>query len=163
MLTSGDISDEDRRQVYAVVAARRLQWDNLVWQVPILSLTAQAFLFTIALAADSSRTARVIAGALAMIITVLCVTLMARHRQAELTDAHWLEAYESHLPERYQQHGQSWRARRDSESIDAGMIERLIPRWPGFRVWVIGLALFGLTGVVAVTTAIFWPTLLKGG
>ncbi|MFI9488516.1 hypothetical protein ACIG47_19170 [Promicromonospora sp. NPDC052451] len=104
-----------------------------------------------------------IAGALAMIITVLCVTLMARHRQAEMPDAHWLEAYENHLPEQYQQHGRSWRARRDSESIDASMIERLIPMWPGFRVWVIGLALFGLTGLVAVTTAILWPTLLKGG
>jgi hypothetical protein len=31
-------------QVYQAVAARRLQWDNLVWQVPVLSLTAQAFL-----------------------------------------------------------------------------------------------------------------------
>lgn len=34
---------------YAALAERRLQWDSLLWQVPVLSLTAQAFLFTIAL------------------------------------------------------------------------------------------------------------------
>jgi hypothetical protein len=32
-----------RPDFYTAVAARRLQWDNQVWQVPVLSLTAQAF------------------------------------------------------------------------------------------------------------------------
>jgi hypothetical protein len=33
------------RETYAIVAARRAQFDQLVWQVPVLTLTAQAFLF----------------------------------------------------------------------------------------------------------------------
>lgn len=41
--------------MYAVVAARRAQYHNMLWQVPTMSLTAQAFLFTIALGHDSSR------------------------------------------------------------------------------------------------------------
>ena len=49
------------REAYMVVAARRTQFDQLVWQVPVLSLTAQAFLFSIALAGDASRAARVVA------------------------------------------------------------------------------------------------------
>ena len=54
------------RETYAIVAARRTQFDQLVWQVPVLSLTAQAFLFSIALSADASRTARVIASVLSL-------------------------------------------------------------------------------------------------
>ena len=80
--------------VYQVVAARRLQWDNLVWQVPALCLTAQAFLFTIAIGGTTSRLARIIASVLALLITVLCTTLMARHRQSEIHDANWLARFE---------------------------------------------------------------------
>ena len=53
------MSDLDlSRETYAIVAARRTQFDQLVWQVPVLSLTAQAFLFSIALSHDATRTAR---------------------------------------------------------------------------------------------------------
>lgn len=84
---------DDQHLRYQVVAARRLQWDNLVWQVPVLGLTAQAFLFVTALD-GGSRHAKVVASLLSIMTAVLCVTLMARHRQGELADAHWLEAYE---------------------------------------------------------------------
>jgi hypothetical protein len=50
--------------VYQAVVARRLQWDNLVWQVPLLSLTAQAFLFTIALGSGTTMVARCISAGL---------------------------------------------------------------------------------------------------
>jgi hypothetical protein len=44
------MSDLDlSHETYAIVAARRTQFDQLVCQVPVLSLTAQAFLFSIAL------------------------------------------------------------------------------------------------------------------
>jgi hypothetical protein len=39
-----------------------MQWDALLWQVPSLSLPAQAFLLTIALGPDASRTSRLLAG-----------------------------------------------------------------------------------------------------
>jgi hypothetical protein len=45
---------------YAAIAARRTQWDSLLWQVPTLSLTAQAFLFTIALTQGNDAWARII-------------------------------------------------------------------------------------------------------
>jgi hypothetical protein len=48
------------RDAYAAVAGRRTAFDNMLWQVPIMAFTAQAFLFTIALGSDSSRGARVI-------------------------------------------------------------------------------------------------------
>lgn len=142
--------------VYQAVVARRLQWDNLVWQVPLLSLTAQAFLFTIALGAGTSTVARCIAAGLSLVITFLSITLMARHRQAELVDAHWLEAYDaehfSHLTSPV--HGREFRRRRDAESIDAGWLGKLVPMLPGFKTWVIGLALFGLVALSVVPLAL---------
>ena len=64
-MTDADIAgDNVSRDASAAVAARRTQSDQLVWQVPVLSLTAQAFFFSIALSPDGTRTTRIIASLL---------------------------------------------------------------------------------------------------
>jgi hypothetical protein len=81
-VTDADIArDNISREAYAAVAARRTQFDQLVWQVPVLSLTAQAFLFSIALSPDGTRTARIIASLLSLVMTFLSLHLMVKHRQ----------------------------------------------------------------------------------
>lgn len=82
------------RLLYQTVAARRLQFDNLAWQVPVISLTGQAFLFTIALSGDNSTLARAMASGLAYAAALLSMALISRHRSAEIADADWLRAYE---------------------------------------------------------------------
>lgn len=64
---------DDDHTVYSVVASRRLQWDNLLWQVPVLGLTAQAFLFTTALG-SGDRWSKVIASVLGGVMKVTGVT-----------------------------------------------------------------------------------------
>jgi hypothetical protein len=126
--------------VYQVVAARRLQWDNLVWQVPALSLTAQAFLFTIAIGGTSSRPARIIASLLALVITLLCTTLMARHRQSEIHDAHWLADFETNEWKTntaegeldFRVHGLPFRDRRGAGGVDGGWTDRIVRPLPGY-------------------------------
>jgi hypothetical protein len=146
---------------YQTVAARRLQWDNLLWQVAILSLTAQAFLFSIALGPDSSPFARISASVLAIAVTFLCVTLMARHRQAEVVDAHWLRKFEEEhqLP---RVHGEPWRKARANTPPTVGWLRRAVPLLPGYATWVLGLTLFGLIGVVIVFLTLLWPSALAG-
>jgi len=148
--------------VYAAVAARRLQWDNLLWQVPTLSLTAQAFLFTIALGSDSQRFARVVACVLSLVVTFLSVTLMARYRQGELNDAHWLEQYEMDhgLPV---VHGKQFKRERDDEPLAAGWIGRSIPLLPGFKTRTIGLSLFGVAAVCVLAITWLAPGVLAAG
>lgn len=137
---------------YQVVAARRLQWDNLVWQVPVLSLTAQAFLFVTALG-GGDKWSRVIASVLSLAVTFLSITLMARHRQAELTDAHWLEQYENeHFGQSW--HGHAFRDARDHQGLEVGRLGSLIPMPPGFKTWVLGLSLFGVAAIVALVHAL---------
>lgn len=140
--------------VYAAVAARRTQFDNLVWQVPVLSLTAQAFLFTIALGDGGTRFSRSVACILAMIIAFLTVQLLTKQRQAEITDAHWLEKLEQRTSSIDDfAHGYSWRDRRNDESADAGFFE-LLSRMKGYATWAWGLSLFGVAA--AVTLAVTW-------
>lgn len=148
--------------LYQLVATRRLHWDNLIWQVPVLSLTAQAFLFTIALGADTSRFARVIAASLSLVVTFLSITLMARHRQAALADQKWLEQYdEDHRPELVQQvHGQTFAKRRDEQPLEAGWMDAIIPIYPGFRTWVVGLSLFGMAAAAVLLVTLLIPSLL---
>ena len=140
---------------YQVTAGRRLQWDYLVWQVPMLALTAQAFLFAIALGAGD-RWNRAIASGLIVLTAYLSVTLMARHRQAELADAEWLCDFEERHKDASMQalHGHAFRDRRDAHTqVAIGAIARLVPLRPGFTTWIAGILTFGLGAVFALVRA----------
>lgn len=161
MLHRVSISPQERLIAYQTVEARRLQWDNLLWQVPVLSFTAQAFLFSIALAPDARSAARIIVALLSIVITILSITLMARHRQAEVTDAHWLEEYEEDWPDKDKQHGDAWRLRRNAEKPHGGVLDSIVPLFPGYITWQIGLSFFGLAAIAVIAIAIFAPGLLS--
>lgn len=147
-------------EVYAAVAARRSQFDSLLWQVPVLTITAQAFLFTISLGSDTQAPARIISCLLSLLITFLTLQLFARHRQAEVTDAHWLEDYERHHYGSGQAHGVSWQRSRNQIHPDAGLFSPFA-RLPGFKTWSIGLSLFGVTAIAILIVSIFWPQVLQ--
>src|SRR5687767_14875501 len=66
----------------------------MMWQTPVISLTAQAFLFTIALGPGSSLTSRLIAAFLAAIAAFASVILMRKHRALEEYCSRQLEQFE---------------------------------------------------------------------
>ena len=138
--------------LYQAVAARRMQWDALLWQVPSLSLAAQAFLLTIAFGPDTSRTSRLLASGLAVVAAMLSLHLLIRHRQAEVTDAHWLATYEQqHFGATA--HGPKWRERRNATVIPGPL--GALARIPAFFLWQAALLLFGLVALTAFVLAIF--------
>lgn len=161
MSSNEPMDPEDIRLVYSAVASRRLQWDSLLWQVPVLSLTAQAFLYATVFGPDSSTFGRLASAALSIVITLMSITLMARHRQAEITDARWLESVELRWPGEYRQHGRPWRARRNEEAVDAGWLDKVVPTWPAYKVWTVGLGCFGLISVAAIIAALVQPSLFS--
>jgi len=138
--------------IYSAVASRRNQFDALAWQVPLISFTAQAFLFLIALSPDSSQVARTIAGSLSVLIATLSILLLARHRQGEIADAEWLERVESSMKAELHVHGDPWRKRREAVLPGRGLFSG-IPLLNAYAVWVCGLWLIGATaGFVVVLT-----------
>jgi hypothetical protein len=134
---------------------------ELLWQVPALSLTAQAFLFSIALSPDGTRTTRIIASLLSLVMTFLSLHLMVKHRQAEVADSQWLEAYENKFPapvgaSKWPMHGRSWADYCNSIDPNIGRLGGL-SKLTGFRIWSWGLSAFGMAAIVVLLLTIFMP------
>jgi len=131
------ISDEQ----YNVLAARRVATDSLLWQSPALSLTAQAFLFTITLDSGTVVGARLIAAFLALVVSLVSMQLMTKNRYFEKRDSKMLEEYEKAK----QDDGfQSIHERPDYS--EAAWYEKI----KSYRLWLFMLAIFGTAAVVVI-------------
>ena len=78
-------------EVVIAAEGRRQSYDQMMWQVPGLSLAAQSFLLTIALGANSTPVARLVSGLLAFMAAVATVQLLLKQRYGELQWSMWLE------------------------------------------------------------------------
>lgn len=83
--------DEIAIVLLQTVEERRSAVDQMMWQVPALSLTAQSFLLSIALASSATASARVISSCLALIAALAAIQLLLKHRFHELQLSRWLE------------------------------------------------------------------------
>ncbi|WP_291564086.1 hypothetical protein [Bradyrhizobium sp.] len=79
---------------YSIIAARRLQYDNLLWQTPVMSLIGMSFLFTIAFG-NPNPTNRIFASVLALAAALASAHLLSKHRYFELHYAKLLQEIES--------------------------------------------------------------------
>ncbi len=147
---------------YTVLSNRRQAYDQMMWQAPALSLTAQAFLFSIALAAGSAQASRLVASSLALLISFMSVQLMGKHRHHERTSADLLETLEQELkirPVHQVRH-------RPSES-SGPKVTTALPLWhrvidlSSYKVWVGGLTLFGVAAAVVLVISAFDPGLFR--
>ena len=134
--------------MYQVVAARRQNFDSMVWQVPVLSLTAQAFLLVIALGSGSGHLARIAAGLLSAVTALMSVQLVQRQRLHELADAKWLESFE-------QDRGWEQIHQPSKDRVAAaGVRPRGLAKRPSYQLWIAGLVLFGAIGLAAALAAL---------
>jgi hypothetical protein len=144
---------------YASVSARRTSFDTMMWQVPALATTAQAFLMTIALGADTARGSRVLAALLGMVLAVLAAQLMAKYRSLEKIDSRVAEQIERRvrldrvlgLPP----HASA------SVRADAGVRPPWWIRVSSYRLWLAGLLIFAMVDCLAALAAISGLPLLS--
>jgi hypothetical protein len=161
-------SEESRDELeqYAIVASRRQQWDTLLWQMPTMVLTGEAFLFTISLGAQTSQTGRIVAATLSLLVALASLHSLASHRLSELADSAWLHEYElSH--EAPALHGLSWRGRRQSAVIaqreSPSVTDRLISYAGTMRsivVWFWTMVLITVAAAATLVLALGWPQFL---
>lgn len=155
------VSDNDSLRrvdptLYNVVVQRWLHYDALLWQVPVLSLTGEAFLFTIALSAGNSQYARATASALAFLASLLSMHLMTRQRQAGFADARWLERYERHnFGFTFAPRSKEWWDARDSEKLG------VLSKGGGYRFWMIGFGAFAVAALVTFIVTFAAPSALS--
>jgi len=141
--------DDNARAAYQAIAARALSHNDLQWQTPSLALAAEAFLLNIALGHDSTAPARVVASGLNLVLSVLCMFLMYKHRQAQIDDRQTLKRLEGRLGlPRYHD---------KPDFDDLGWFKRRL-RSSSTNIWIGG---FGVLAAVAlgilVATVRSWP------
>ena len=141
------IPEKPDPSLYQIVAERRIAYDGMMWQAPFLSLTAQAFLLTIALSADTYPTGRIISALLGVFAAGASIQLMLKHRCNELADSKWLQAYEELHSECRPIH-----AKRRSFSTTT-----FITDVPSTWVWIAALAVFGAAALFALIIAVGCP------
>jgi hypothetical protein len=153
---------------YSIVANRRQQWDTLLWQVPTMALTGEAFLFTISLGASTSQAGRIVASILALIVAVASLHSLAGHRISELTDSVWLHEHEQDRGAS-EIHGLSWRDRRlrvvQDQLVSGSLTDRLVARSYVFRsiqVWFWTMSAISVTALVVLIVSAVHPQLLSG-
>jgi hypothetical protein len=111
----------------------------MMWQTPVLSLTAQAFLFTIALGRESTIWARIVSAALALLAALASMQLMAKHRHHEVEDSTDLEGFEkANATKGYIAiHG-----KRNRNSIKG--VSGLFIRYSSYKIWMLTLLAFAI-------------------
>lgn len=147
--------------VYTALSARRTAFDTLMWQVPALGLTAQAFLLTIAYGTGSSVIARSVAGALAFAVAVVAIQTMLKHRSHEVTDSLLLESLEqSHGIVVSEIHPHAQTADRGGAAGNTHFRDgRWWTKWSSLHLWIWLLSTFATAGGAAVVLALVFPSI----
>jgi len=125
----------------------------MLWQVPSLGLTAQAFLLTISLSPGTGALARVASSALAALAALMSMQLMAKHRHHELVDSRLLESIEIRLEFPIAPHAHP------TERATAAAVEVVAPggwwtKLSSYRVWMTGLSAFATVSAGTLVNAL---------
>ena len=133
---------------YEVSSAKRLQYENLMWQVPALSLSAQAVLISVTLNSDNSPSSRLITSMLSALVGFISIQLLQKHRYHEVLESKQLEEIEKQYKITNIHGPVTERAKSLNHMQDR--IESL----SGFKIWRFALLVFALTGIVTTIFSI---------
>lgn len=146
---------------------RRARTDGMMWQVPALALTAEAFLLNISLAPDTRGMGRMLAAFAGLIVVSASLQLMLKHRFHEVMYAKWLAKVEEdvglprlHSPGKLEAfvhgpEGHPWRDSRASCGVKHRVRRRLVVEQSSVALWR-----SALLALLAVDAAVFLVGLL---
>jgi hypothetical protein len=126
-------------------------------------MTAQAFLLTLSLAADTSASARILSAALSVLISLMVVQLLAKHRRNEFLDSLALEEIEARLDlvrnAGFHPHAKDRYPQDNIKKADqSGKRVQLGPHrfWAmsSFAIWCYGQYLFALAALAIIVTVL---------
>ncbi|MCU1433310.1 MAG: putative rane protein [Pseudarthrobacter sp.] len=153
-----DIDHRYDQLTYEMLTARFLAHDELLWQTPVLALTAQSFLMTISLSPEVDDWAGATAAGLGTVLILMSMHLLGRHRFLELIEKHKLRQLEEILQiEPLSTHSWGWNYASAPELGKAFSHKEYglqSPRYyrvfavPSYRIWQVGLGLFAIANAV---------------
>lgn len=133
--------------------------DALMWQSPAMALTAQAFLITIALGHDTAPVARFLAAVLGIVVTVMSIQLMLKHRLFMATDEVLMISLERRMGIDASTVDHPLKVK-SIQTHSPDLTERLplrtgVLRWKSVTVWVVGLSFFAVINLLLMVFALF--------
>lgn len=137
---------------YQAVNNRRISYDSLLWQMPALSLTAQAFLFSVALAPGHSLSAQAIASALALFVSIAAIHALRRFRLGQHMDQLLLDRVEGQLGTK-EYFGVNPHASAADRAQHLGIPYRWPMSFPPTVLWMRVLGLFGAAALLLLVLA----------
>lgn len=153
---------------YEVLVQREMEQDAMLWETPTLALTAQAFLLTIALNKDSTAAAVYVSAALGVLVAVLSMQLMAKHRFLNELDRAQLHRLEDdmgipHISRRaYFYRDRKYAVPKELAVAGRGAPEKqgFLQRAGSYSFWLRGLGLFALVNLGILAAELWWPWIL---
>ena len=131
------LTDEEKLLIqYQILSDRRISQNELLWQTPTISFTAQAFLFTIAFGSGIRIEARFVSAFLIIIASVMSIQLMSKHRYLEMKDSKLLEDIEGKLDIN--------KIHKKCCNDDASMLAKI----KSYELWRMGMILFLLVALI---------------
>ena len=140
-------------RTYQTVSARRLQYESLMWQVPALSLSAQAFLLSIALGSSTADIPRQISSALACLVAVISMHLLAKHRYLEELEAKTLHNLEHKLNMLHVHSTIEHRLEQGYFEEDKPNKMNWFVKYSGYRMWMRTLGVFAIAALAIVVAS----------
>lgn len=135
---------------YQIISARINEADAKMWQVPGLTMTAQAFLLTITLSADFKMGAHIVGAGMGALIAWMSYQLMSKHRHFHQLDTAMLRYLEERIglssisiygwPPQVVEPPSTWLIRRRSVSV-----------------WKRGIAVIGIVNMLLIPAFAFTP------
>lgn len=165
---SGRWADRHAKELftYEMLLQRELEQDAMLWQTPTIALTAQAFLLTIALNPSSPPFATYLAATLGLVVALLSMQLMAKHRFLNLMDRAHLHALEDQLKIKHLSNRQyfytdgeyripDWLVGHKSPPSEHGLA-----KFRSYRVWIFGMLVFAAVNLAVIAVQIWAPGIL---
>lgn len=143
-----------------VYATQFGSYNTLLWQVPALSLTAQAFLMTIALSPDSNRVARLITSVLSIIIAFASTQLMHDQRGHAINHGEVARRLASQLELANRLDGNFQLNDAKPEKTNGEDVWRAVDHGI-YAIWKVCMWLFLIADIVIIVLAVFRSSLLN--
>jgi hypothetical protein len=152
-----DDEAEKQKEFEQLAEDRRRSADQLVWQVPGLSVAAQAFLYSRALDPNTSATARLLVAIVGLCTALATAQLLLKHRYHEAVYANAIDAARNKRGLEPLGEMKLFKTRAEDVSTadyQKWMRLRRVVELPATGVWIATIAVFALVdlfvGVVAV-------------
>ena len=151
--------------IWATIADRRAGYDTLMWQAPVIGMTAQAFLMTSALDRGHQDFVRIFFCVLSLLVALIVIQFFVKNRRNEMLDSFLLEEIEVKLGFRQAigviPNGKpSDRYTPEQYALVERQLKRMLPlhhrmgRMNTFRIWAYLQWLFALAALAVMVLVI---------